>query len=161
MLVFRSWILSLTGASIIASAAEKLTPKGNVKKLTRFVCSLMLLGIILRPLLRMDRDELALAMSQYHINSSKLSGDLEAKEKELLRSYIQERCRAYILDEARNLGLDNMDCRVKLKWRDESWVPYEIEITGNFSEPERKKLSERMDAELGVPLERQHWNAGE
>lgn len=157
MAVFRAWIMSLTGASIIAAAAERMTPQGSVKRVLRVVCAVMLSGIMLHPILDLDRSEFALAISQYHINAAKISGDLEAEEKELLRPYIQERCRAYILDEALNLGLDCFDCKVKLKWRDESWVPYEIVMTGTVSETDRKTLGERLYAELGVPPERQYW----
>ena len=119
----------------------------------------MLCGILLRPILSLDREELALALREYHSVASELTGDWEAKENELLRPYIQEKCRAYILDEAQRLGLTNFECFVRLKWRDESWVPYEITLTGNASDQVKKKLGERLDAELGVPAERQFWNA--
>ena len=159
MNTFRTWILSLTGASIIASAAKRLTPPGSVRKVTSFVCGVMLAGILLRPILILDRDELALALSEYHSSSAEIVGDWETKENELLRPFIEERCRAYILDEAKSLGLTGLDCAVHLKWRDESWVPYEITLKGNASDPQKKRLGERLDAALGVPKERQYWDA--
>ena len=159
MTAFRAWILSLTGASVVAAVAERLSPPGSVRKVTRFLCSVMLCGILLRPILSLEREELALALREYHSVASELTGDWEAKENELLRPYIQEKCRAYILDEAQRLGLTNFECFVRLKWRDESWVPYEITLTGNASDQVKKKLGERLDAELGVPAERQFWNA--
>ncbi len=159
MIAFRAWILSLTGASIVAAVAERLTPPGGVRRVTGFICSVMLCGILLRPILALDRDELALALREYHSLAAELTGDWEAKENQLLRPYIQEKCRAYILDEAQRLGLTDFECAVRLKWRDESWVPYEITLTGKASDQQKKKLGERLDAELGVPVERQFWNA--
>ena len=159
MNAFRTWILSLMGASIIAAVAERLTPSGPVRRVTSFICGVMLAGILLRPILVLDRDELALSMSEYRSTTAEITGDWEAKENELLRPFIEEQCRAYILDEAQSLGLTGLDCAVRLKWRDESWVPYEITLKGHASESEMKRLGERLDAELGVPKERQHWDA--
>ena len=158
MRFFYSWILSLTGASLIAAMAENLTPSGAVKRVTKFVCGIMLCGVMLRPALSLDRDSFSLALAEYRRTEAELLEGLEAREKELLRPYIEERTQTYILDEAQSLGIQELRCSVTVKWREGSWVPYEVELSGPVTGEQRRELGKRIDAELGVPAERQRWN---
>ena len=154
----RTWILGLTGASILAALAQQLTPNGPVKKVTRLVCGILLAGIMLRPILEPDRDVLAGAMARFRATEAELTQGIEEREKQLLRSYIEEQCQAYIWDEAQLLGITDLICSVRVKWRDESWVPYEAELTTAAVEPQRRRLEAWLDGELGIPAERQRWH---
>jgi len=158
MTFFRSWILGLTGASILAALAMQLTPEGPVKKVTGFVCGVMLAGIMLSPVVSVDRSIFSSALADYRQTTEQLTADLEAQENQLVRTYIQEQCRAYILDEAQLLGITDLSCTVKVKWRDESWVPYEVILYTGAPAEDRRRLEDYLDGELGIPEERQHWN---
>ncbi len=157
MNLLRSWILGLTSASLVAAAARVLTPEGNVRRVTEFMCGAMLACMLLSPALKMDRDAFSRALAEQRALTAELTEDLEGREKQLLRPYIQEQCAAYILDEARRLGFPGIRASVQVKWRDESWVPYEAAVSGNATAEQRSRLSRWMDAELGIPTERQRW----
>ncbi len=158
MSFFHSWILGLTGASILAALARELTPDGPVKKVTGFVCGVMLAGVMLSPVLRLDREHLASALTEYRLTAAELTQDVETRENALMRTYIQDRCRAYILDEAQRLGISDLSCSVRVKWRDESWVPFEVTLRTAASRDLRRQLEEYLDGELGIPPERQRWD---
>ena len=158
MSFFHSWILGLTGASILAALARELTPDGPVKKVTGFVCGVMLAGVMLSPVLRLDRELLASALTEYRLTAAELTQDVETRENALMRTYIQDRCRAYILDEAQRLGIWDLSCSVRVKWRDESWVPFEVTLRTAASRDLRRQLEEYLDGELGIPPERQRWD---
>ena len=156
--MLQSWILGLTGASILSALAMQLTPEGAARKVAGFVCGVMLSGIMLSPAVRLDRDVLSSALSRYRDTAEELTDDLEYRENRLIRTYIQERCAAYILDEAQLLGITDLSCTVKVKWRDESWIPWEAELQ-TAADPElRRRLGDYLNGELGIPEERQRWN---
>ena len=157
MTLLRSWVLGLTAAALISSAAEILTPEGSVKNVVRFVSGLVLAAMLLSPFLQADRTVFSRAITEYRKTTEALTGELEDREKQLLRTYIQDQCAAYILDEADRLGCIGLRVSVRMKWRDESWVPYEAAIEGKPDPAQRSRLSAWIDAELGIPAERQTW----
>lgn len=158
MAMMQNWIRGLVAASVLVALAQQITPDGPVKKVTEFVCGIMLMAMLLSPVLTADRTVFSYALSDYRKTVAELSQDLESQEKQLLRVYIQEQCQAYILDEARSLGLTQLQATVQVKWGDESWVPNEVTLTGELTPEQKARLSGFLDAELGIPAERQHWN---
>ena len=87
-----------------------------------------------------------------------MTADVEEKEKQMLRAFIEQKCGAYILDEAEKMSIEGMDVKVRTKWIDEGWVPWEASIEGTVTPEQRGRLSSVIDSELGIPEERQHWN---
>ena len=154
----QNWIRALVTASVIAALAKQLTPGGPVRKVTGFVCGVMLLSTLLSPVLQLDLGALAEASADYRATVAKLTEDMESQEKQLLRVYIQQQTSAYILDEARRMGVAQLQVEVLAKWRDESWVPYEVSVSGAVTPDQRKRLSDYLRSELGIPAERQRWN---
>ena len=153
-----SWIRGILSASVLSTISRQLTPEGPVRKVTAFAGEIVVLGMLLSPILRADSLTFSQALSEYHATVSELTEDLGAQEKQLLRSYIEQRTEAYILDEANFLKIDDPEITVRTKWRDESWVPYEVLIKGTASPEERAALQRFLETELGIPPERQHWN---
>lgn len=49
-----SWLLSITGASVLCALADGLMPAGPVRRVGRLVCGLVLLAVILAPLAQLD-----------------------------------------------------------------------------------------------------------
>lgn len=153
-----SWIRSLVAASILSALALHLTPDGNVKRVTRFACGILLACTLLSPVLRADEASFSLALSDYRRTVAELTDDLEQQENQLLRAYIEQKTAAYILDEARTLGMAEPSVSVKVKWGDESWVPCEVTIRADATAEQKYRLSAYLAAELGIPSERQHWS---
>ena len=153
-----SWIRSLVAASLLSALALQLTPEGGVKRVTRFSCGILLACTLLSPVLRTDEASFSLALDDYRRTVAELTDDLEEQEKQLLRTYIEQKTAAYILDEARSIGMPEPSVSVKVKWWDDSWVPCEVSIRGESTAEQRYRMSAYLAAELGIPAERQHWN---
>lgn len=153
-----SWIRSIVAASLLSALALQLTPDGSVKRVTRFTCGILLACTLLSPVLRTDEASFSLALEDYRRTVSELTEDLEEQEKQLLRTYIEQKTAAYILDEARSIGMLEPSVSVKVKWGDDSWVPCEVSIRGEITAEQRYRMSAYLAAELGIPAERQHWN---
>ena len=80
--------------------------------------------------------------------------ELEASQKEELASLIESEMETYISDKAKSMSLT---LRVQVTAEpDDSGVPVpaRVELTG----PRSEELSRWLDAELGLPAERQVWN---
>ena len=154
---FHNWIRALVTASVIASLSRQITPLGPVRKVVGFICGIMLLCVLLSPVLQADLGVLADVSADYRATVVKLTEDLETQEKQLLRTYIQQQTSAYILDEAKRMGGEGLRVEVLARWGDESWVPYEVTVTGPVTPELRTRLSDLLRNELGIPAERQHW----
>ena len=158
MRLLHDWILGLTAASLIAAAAALLTPEGNVRRITKLMCAVMLACVLVSPMFKTDPEFFSQTLNQQRLLTAELTGDLEDRENALLRPYIQEQCAAYIVDEARRLGFPSVRASVQVKWRDESWMPYEAAVSGELTAQQRSMLSRWLEAELGIPAERQRWD---
>ena len=74
----------------------------------------------------------------------------------LNRTIIERECAAYILDKADALGLAVSSAAVTARWSEEGfWYPWESRAA--CSESDRETLSAVIEAELGIPAERQSW----
>lgn len=158
MTILRSWILALTSASAAAALAKLLTPEGPVKKVTVFLCGIMLAGMLLYPLEKVDLSVLSVSLAEYRNTVAELTEDMESQEKRLLRTYIEDESAAYILDEAHRLGITQVTVRVRAEWENDCWIPGEAYLDGDFTESARDRLRICMESGLGIPAERQHWN---
>ena len=62
------------------------------------------------------------------------------------------------MDKATQLGLDGLWAEVTARWSDEGfWYPWEARLGG--PESGRAELERLIEAELGIPAERQSWEA--
>lgn len=156
--MLHSWICSLTAASTVAALAKQLTPDGGVRKVTELLCGVMLSVTLLGPVMSADLPSLAFSMSEYRRTTAELTQDAQAAGNQLLRQCMEEQCAAYVLSKAHTLGIEDLRVAVKTQWRDEYWVPYEAQLKGKLSTEDRYRLAAYMEAELGIPGERQYWN---
>ena len=62
-----SWLLSITGASVLCALADGLMPAGPVRRVGRLVCGLMLLAVILAPLAQLDLEGGQRWLEEYHL----------------------------------------------------------------------------------------------
>ena len=158
--LLRQWIMGLCAASVITACALSITPNGAVKRVLRLVCGVVLTMVLVSPLLQPDMTGYAFSLADYRNRAAALTEELKDTEKRLNRMYIEERCAAYILDEAHALGLEGR-VEVRAKWRDDCWVPWEVQLYMNASEESRQRLAARLEGELGITAERQSWHEGE
>ena len=154
----RSWAKGLIAASVLSAVCTQLGGRGAVKKVLDFVCGVVMLSVLLSPLLSADSEAFADALSDYRAAAVALTEDVEQREKQLLRTYIEQKCGAYIWDEADTLGVALTEVSVRARWREENWIPWEARLQGDITTEQLKTLSACMESQLGIPPERQHWN---
>ncbi|MBQ1703230.1 MAG: hypothetical protein II021_01985, partial [Oscillospiraceae bacterium] len=86
----------------------------------------------------------------------------EEKAEVRTRFIIESKLNEYILDKAEELGLSGLAVSVRCEWADEGfWYPTGAQISGNASEMTKEKLKAYIEAELGIPKERQIWSTGD
>ncbi len=155
----KAWIMSIFAASLLSSLAMALCPEGRVKGVTRMVCGLVCVLAVASPLLRLDVGSIAAGIAAYGQMAQKIVENGEEERKMLERTYIEEQCGAYILAKAEELGAELESVTVLARWDEDAlvWVPWEIAMAGRYS----RALAAAVEAELGVPPERQSWRGGE
>lgn len=154
----RSWVLGLAGAAVVCAICTELTPKGRVKGVEKLLCGVVMTLALISPLLRLDYDAYALNLARYQQLAQTLSAETEEISDTLSRTFIAGKCRAYILDKAKELAPHVTDAAVTLRWSGEGyWYPVSVSVEGAYSEA----LSALIESELGVGREEQRWSGDE
>lgn len=157
MELIRQWIIGITYAAAILALLEGLTPSGPVKKAGKLAGGMLLMLAVLRPLISLDYDSMAAALSSYRLSSAGYSQALELENRQLIKAIIEEETAAYISDKMEELG---MDCTVEITYsygEDGSAWPTQVTVTGQFTQAQRTTLSKFLEAELAIPIEGQHF----
>lgn len=154
------WIRAIAGAALICAAATAMTPKGKTKNVLKFVCGIVLICAMVNPIIKQDYPSMSLEMSKYRSDAEDIIASAEEKENKLSRTIIENQLEAYILDKAESFNTQLGSVEVSVKWGDEGcWYPYEVKLQANIPQRERMLISNCIEAELGVPEERQYWSA--
>lgn len=162
MEMVRTWLLGVTGSAFISSIAMALTPDGKIKKIVSLVCGFVMMTALISPLISFDFDSLSQYIVEYKNASEDYRINLEQENENLQRDIIEEESEAYILDKAIVLGIENCAVSVGTKKTEDSyWYPYKAEIDGAASESQREALSSYIEANLGIPAERQYWSGSD
>ena len=155
---FRSWILGLTGAAAFCALCSAVTPDGSVKKVQKLLCGVVMTLALVSPLMGMDMSAYSLNLARCRQQAEEISASAQEISDSLSRTFIEERCAAYILDKARLLGLEPAGVKVTVQWSGEGvWYPVEAEIEVEYD----RKLSEKIEEELGISAQNQHWRINE
>ena len=157
MELVRQWLLGVTCTALVLAIADSLAPEGNVKKVCRLAGGLALLIAAVSPVLRLDREELSQAVSEYQASVQAYEKELEEKNVLLYQTIIEETTAAYIVDKAEELGIS---CQAEVTFAyDEDGVPYPWEVTaqGVWTEEQLGQLCRLVEDDLGVPGQRQHY----
>lgn len=155
MELIRQWITGITCAAIILALAECLTPEGSAKKAGRMAGGLLLMLAVVQPLVGLDYDAMARAVSQYHVSAAGYAETLEMDNKRLVKAIIEEQTAAYISDKAEELG---MDCTAQVVYHyseDGMAWPTAVTVRGTFTDAQQASLSKYLEAELAIPKENQ------
>ncbi len=151
----RVWIVSLGAVVMLSSAACALVPKNGAGKAVSLACAALVMAVLLSPIGKADIDvpdvfvdelsrEIELSADKFHIENEKLTQDIIEYETE-----------AYILQRAEDIGIS---CKVSVF--SEENVPHSAEVRIKEGTP-HEKLSEIIEAECGIPRERQMYKISE
>ncbi|MEA4895330.1 MAG: stage III sporulation protein AF [Oscillospiraceae bacterium] len=156
------WVRAIAGTALICAAATALTPKGKVKNVLKMLCGIVLIIAMISPILKQDFPSLSMDMSEYRKRADEIIGKSKEKENSLSRTIIEDELETYILDKAKSLNVELKSVEVSVKWGDEgSWYPYEAHLKADIPDREKNLISNSIEAELGVPDERQYWSSYE
>ena len=151
-------IRQICGLSILCGAALSLAPDGMARKAMSFVCSVVLLGCVLSGVRQLDWQEYAVETAVYREREEELLRRSSEVRDALDRRVIEAEYCAYVLQEAERMGLAASDAQVNVSWSTEGvWVPASVRIQGVDDPQKREQLSQLLQAELGIPKERQEW----
>ena len=149
----REWVTAVVAAAVLVAAAERLTPKGTIRKIASFIGGLVLLLVLLRPVTELRPGRVELERRSYETAIARKTEELRRENSEALAQGIAREAEAYISDKAEALGCSG---EIRVSTRDTAEdlpLPWSVELTGRYS----AELSEWMERELDIPAERQVW----
>lgn len=148
----RGWLLALIAASLLCALAGALMPSGGVKQVGRLVCGLTLLAAILQPLAGLDMAEGQQWLADYFAALELRETELEETVDGQMKVIIEQRCAAYIVDKAAQLGAA---CSARTECRRDGglYLPQRVEVTGAVPPPLQSELVQIIVRDLGVPEE--------
>lgn len=158
--LIRSWLIAVLTAGILSSVADTLMPEGAVKRVGKLTCGLIMICALLFPLGSRgvwDYEALGGYWEELLQGKELLKGQVDEQMKEI----IERECAAYIVDKAAETGAvctAEVECTVT---EDGIYLPERVRISGQFEAAQRSRLSEQIEQELGVPVQRQHFTGGE
>ncbi len=155
----RQWLLGVTAAALVLALADVLAPEGSAKKVCRLAGGLVLLLAAVGPVMGiLDGSAITQAVEDWRNQSKGYELELEEQRDELYLSIIEEETAAYVMDKARELGLECAAVEVTYGY-DEDGVPCPWEVTarGEWTREQRAPLERLLEEELGVPAQRQYY----
>ena len=151
----RQWLTSIVAVSMLLSVVQSLVPKGSLRRVSSFLSGMVLLAVLLAPFPGLDLTDLE--VPDWQGETEKVRRKLAADEESALAAGIAERTEAYISDKAAALGLE-VQAHVQTETgADGVPLPWRAEVEGVYTE----ELAQWMEAELGIPRERQDWHEQE
>ena len=151
--LIRHWLVGITCAAMLVALAESLIPAGSIRRIARLTGGLVLLAAILNPLLKLDTTALTRALTEYKLELSAYSADLEEENEILMKDIIEEQSGAYIQDKAAALGID---CQVTVEADGEEEWPM-----GSLTAEQQEALERTIEEDFAIPAERQRYESGD
>ena len=156
--VIQEWVLAIVGTALVCAVVRALAPEGGGKKVVSVVCGFAMLGAVLGIRGAADGASVGDYTGGFTARAEEYARQAKEAGAAQTRFIIEERCRAYILDKAAQLGVTVRDVTVTARWSEEGfWVPVSCSLAGNMD----AGLAGAIASELGIPLERQTWSTGD
>ena len=151
-------ILQLCVISVFCGVIMSLMPDGGCKTVGKMLCTCILIASVIKPLTDFDFETYALESAKLkEVEAAFADGVMESSER-LQYMVIHEEYQEYILSKALLLGIDNPDVELELSWNNDGlWVPCSCKLSGEYTNEQKRKLSNILSADLGIPEERQFW----
>lgn len=155
----RSWIIGLAGAAMVTAIAMTVTPEGKVKKVVSLICGLLTIVALIKPIAGFDYTGFSKNLALYQKNAESFSSKVDSANEKLTRRIIEDRCATYILDKGKSLGISDLEVAVTASWsKDGYWYPSGASLKTAADKEKRDKLSQSIEAELGIPPKELIWS---
>lgn len=151
-----AYLIRLTAAAILGAVVKRLAPKGGAGRAARLGAGLLVLITAFGPVVEFDTLAAAENLAKSAYADPLTTEELSRAGNSLLSSLISQQAEAYILDKAREAGLE---LQVTVENRDlEGYpVPWRVTLTGVVSQRKQAALKLVIAQDLGIPEERQEW----
>ena len=160
MELMRNWILSITCGAMLNAILQMLMPEGGAKKVGGLVGGLLLLVATVQPLMVSDTEVLFSSLTEEWTPSVNGVEHGLSGENELLKSVIEDRTEAYILDKAKELGIT---CTVHVTCRYEEksglFYPDEVTVYGLMKTEDQNRLTHIIEREVAIDVRRQTYTS--
>lgn len=153
---FKAYLIRLTAVAILAALVRRMAPSGSPGKAARLGAGLLILLTAFGPLVQYDTVSAAKRFVQQAFSNPLSVEQFTVETNNLLSDLISQEAETYILDKARENGLD-LTVEVETKVEDTYPVPWSVVIRGQISAAEQAALSQQITQDLGIPEERQEW----
>ena len=154
---FRLWLMGLMAVAVILTVLSTLFPEGSVKKIAGVTGALVLLLTILRGLTALDLGNLRLS---YDDCAAQITRQMEAYRLQSagdMESLIEERCGAYISEQAQTLGI-SCSPRVEATQTEEGIA---LPASVILDVPYHAGLAQIIAENLGIDEQNQKWLTSE
>ena len=147
------------GAAVVTAVAMTVTPEGRVKKVVALICGLVTIIALLKPIAGLDYRNLARNIASYQKSADGAAAQAGKVDEKLTRLIIEDKTASYILDKGKSLGIGDLEATVTAAWsKDGYWYPSGVHLKSNAARELRDKLSQSIEAELGIPPEELIWS---
>jgi len=150
---WKQYVFSLIVCALSCGIISQIISDTKRKALMHLVCGTVLAISILRPLSKINLEELLYIPSLNQISADHYIADGEKTATEARARYIKASCETYILDKAKTLGADVM-VQISLN---EDLLPVFVEMRGEADPNVQMELQKILTTDLGIPKENQKW----
>ncbi len=152
----RSYLLGLCAAALLAAIVMGLSEKTPVKRVVTMCCGLLMAAAVFRPIAQVDPAQLSQSLARIRMQAEQMKTGIEVKNRDLVAAIIKEKSEAYILDKASELGI-TLTADVTLGGDMTYPYPESVILTGRADAQTMLRLERHIEAELGIPKEKQTW----
>lgn len=148
-----AYIRTVTAAALIVSVLTALAGRGTMGTLFRLTAGVFMALTILSPVLKLELPDMESWISSFEIDGVDAAAAGEAMAEDARRGCIKERTQSYILDKAACYGA-SLKVEVVL---DEEGMPAAVMLRGKISPYAKARMTQELEAELGLGKEVQRW----
>lgn len=152
----KAYLLRLTAATMLAALARRIAPACGAGKAATLGSGLLVLLVALGPLGQADLLEAVKTIAGVGYADVLTTQPVDKAANGLLEELITDSAEAYILDKISGMGVE-ADITVGVNALEGYPVPWDVKITGHFSQAEKTALAEVIRKELDIPEARQEW----
>lgn len=152
------WVFSIIYMAAFCAVAMMLTPEGATKKTVGLVCAAAMIIAVISPLNTVNYSDFSIDIHKYKNEAEKLCETAANEEENLNRTFIEDKCKTYIMDKAASCGGNISSLTVDAQWStDGFWYPETVYIEGSFTSEQKSVLELFMESELGIMISNQFW----
>ncbi len=150
----RTWILTVCGTALIWGVGMALVGERG-KRTLGVAGGFAAMAAMLSVVGNIDALGVGVYVDRYRDEAAGIVEDAEERVRRETRFIIEEKCEAYIMDKASEMGVALRSVTVTAKWSGEGfWYPERCALEG----VESRELSRVIEAELGIGPDRQSWS---